>query len=154
MVSAQIPGLIRISVRSPTGNAVKVLEQRTEVLAMITGSSEGVISQTSEKWAYVGRVGTPKGGFFYGGCELVVSFIPDANATLDISDARWNIPLTLNNGSQIVLTNNATSMNSYLIGDNTVVANNETVLGKYRAPEGQYWMFGGGSIYISVMDNA
>lgn len=154
MVSAQVHGQVKIYVRSPAGNQVQALSQRTEAIAMLTGSPDGVIAQTSEKWLRVGLVGDPKGKPFYGGCELVVSFIPDANATLDISDARWVIPIQLVNGTALNLSNNTTDMNAYLIGDNTVVAGNETVLGKHRAPEGRYWYFGGGSIYVSVMDNA
>jgi hypothetical protein len=154
MVSAEVHGTVRITVRSPAGNSVKVFQQRTEATAVLTGSSEGVISNTPEKWLRVGLVGDPKGKPFYGGCELVVSFIPDANATLDISDARWVIPITLANGTLINLSNNATDMNGFLIGDNTVVAAVEGNLGIHRAPEGRYWYFGGGSLYISVMDNA
>lgn len=101
-----------------------------------------------------GKVADPNGNYFYGGCELVLAFVPDANATLDISDGRFNIPITLDSGTVQVLGNNTTSMNAYLIGDNTVVAGNETVIAIHRAPEGRKWLFGGGSIYVSIMDNA
>jgi len=154
MVSAEIHGNVKIYVRSPTGNSTKVFEARTEAVAQLTGSPDGVIAQTPEKWLVVGLVGDPNNNYFYGGCELVVAFVPDANATLDISDARWVIPITLENGTMVTLANNTTAMNGYLIGDSTVVAANETVLGIHRAPEGRNWLFGGGSIYISVMDNA
>lgn len=44
MVSAAVHGIVKIYIRSPTGNSTKVLEQRTEAISMLTGSPDGVNS--------------------------------------------------------------------------------------------------------------
>jgi hypothetical protein len=154
MVSARVNGIYRISIRSPQGNTQRVYESRAEYVGA-GGSSEGAIANSPEKWAVAPLVQAPtRDKFFYGGCELVLSIIPDAGATLDISDGRFVIPITLNNGQVISLSNDALSMNGYLVGDTAIVAGQETVIAVHRAPEGRKWLFGGDKIFISIENNA
>ena len=154
MANVIIPGLWRLYVRSPTGNSVKVLEQRSEPMGQLTGSPAGAIAQTPEKWLVTGIVGDPNGRPFYGGCELVVEFIPDGAVTAcKNADHRWIIPITLDNGTMLSLSFNVTSFNGYLITTASAIpAGLPTTLAIHRAPEGRNWYFGGGSIYMSFME--
>ena len=154
MANTLIPGMFRIYVRSPTGNSTKVFEQRSEAVGQLTGSPAGAIAQTPEKWLVCGLAGDPNGNYFYGGCELVVEFTPDAAVTAcKNADHRWIIPITLDNGAMITLAFNTTSFNAYVITTASAIAAGLPVtLAVHRAPEGRNWLFGGGSIYMSFME--
>jgi len=154
MASARVEGIYRITIRSPSGNQVKVFESRSEYVGH-GGSSDGAIANSPEKWVSVPVSRSPSpSGFFKGGDELIVSIIPDAGATLDISDARFIIPITDASGNLLNLANNTTDMNGYLVGDTAIVAAQETVVAKHRAPEGRRWVFGGGKMFMSIENNS
>jgi hypothetical protein len=154
MASAQVKGIYIIKVRSPKGSEVEVMRTRSEYIGN-GGSSDAVIANSPEKWAIAPLVRAPSAsGFFQGGDQVILSIIPDSSATLDISDAQWIIPVTLDNGQVISLANNTTDMNSYLIGDSAVVAAQESVIAKHTAPTGRRFMFGGDKIFMSVENNA
>ena len=113
MASAQVTGTYIIKVRSPKGSEVEIFRGRSEYIGN-GGSSDGSISNSPEKWAVLPltRAPTPS-GYFQGGDQVILAIIPDAGATLDISDARFIIPLTLENGSVRTLANNATDFAQY-----------------------------------------
>ena len=154
MVSAAAPGKVLFYMKSPQGNKALMLQAITAETGP-GGSSEGVIANTPEKWMLVPVTSAPtKDGYFYGGCELEITFIPDANVTLDISDARFNIPLTRSNGTLQVLGNNTTDMDGYLIGDVALVAGVETQIARHKIKEGERVMFGGGRLWFGLENNA
>jgi hypothetical protein len=152
MASAQVTGVYIIKIRSPSGNEVEVMRSRSEYIGN-GGSSDGAIANSPEKWAVAPLVRSPI-GTFQGGDQLILSIIPDAGATLDISDARFIIPITLENGTVTHLGNNTTDMNSYLVGDTAIVAGQETMIAAHTAPTGRKWYFGGDKIFVSIENNA
>ena len=154
MASARVEGTYIVKIRSPSGNEVEVFRDRSEIVGH-GGSPDGAITNSPEKHISAPLVQAPSSsGLFKGGDEVILSIIPDGAATLDISDARWTIPLTLANGQVRKLGNNSTDMDGYLIGDSAVVAGQESIIAKHIAPTGRRFYFGGDKIFISIENNA
>lgn len=156
MVSAQVPGEYTIEVVTPKGNTIEVLRSRSESVGN-GGSSEGTIANSREKWMRVGAVGAPDGKPFYAGCEIILSLVSDGAVTLDISDARFVIPvMNAASGKVKELPNQAAGTDWCLkrIGDSAIVADIKTEIIRFRIPEGSLYFFGGGAIFVSIEDNA
>lgn len=161
MVSAQVGGQLNLYIESASGT--RILKASHPIYWYGPGgSSDGVIANTPEKWNTIlasGQGGRP-------GSKIVVEFIPGANATLDISDAVWILPVVVNNQEQAVGNSaaaggigNSNFTNTYTIGDVAVVANVPTTLAIYTAKEGVYFNIGGVSAtgartFMSVENNA
>jgi len=161
MVSAQVGGQLNIYVESASGT--RVLKSSHPIYWYGPGgSSDGVIANTPEKWnaLYAQGVGGAPGS------KIVFEFIAGANATLDISDAVWILPVVVNGQEQAVGNSaaaggigNSNFTNTYTIGDVAVVANVPTVLAIYTAKESVHFNVGGmtatGSrCFLSVENNA
>lgn len=150
MASAQIPGTLTIYVEN-TACVRKIVAQGSIYKFGPGGSSVGVIANTPEKWTFVP---VQAGGWNLGGYRLVIAFKPIGAATLDISDAVWQIPIIIQGAGLTTLSNSSTDFATYLIGDSALVAGQESVLAIHTAPEGRVWKFGGDRIFMSVEDNA
>lgn len=150
MVSAQIPGTLTLYIENTAG-VRKVVAQGHIYKFGPGGSSVGVIANTPEKWSFAPM---QPGNWNLGGYKLVVAFKPIGAATLDISDAVWQIPIYIQNQGITTLNNSSTDFATYLIGDSALVAGQESILAIHTAPEGRIWKFGGDRIFMSVEDNA
>ena len=80
---------------------------------------------------------------------LLMSYIPQAAATIDISDSIWSIPLATSNGSKDLLIGD---FDEPTPADATIPAGVETVIGGYRVvdPAG---VSIAGNIFADLQDN-
>jgi len=155
MVSAQIAGNLNLYIRSPDGSRRLQASGATAMFGP-SGSSNGAIASTPEKWTYLAPCADIGGSNYM----LEVEFIPGASATLDISDAAWQIPVIVNGVAQYVGNpDNASGIGNpnffkdFLIGDVAVVAASPTLLAQLRLKAGTFQV-GGNKIFMSVEDNA
>lgn len=155
MVSAYIKGTYRIYIESPSGTR-KLVMSAPAYWYCLTGSSDGVIAQTSEKWNYL-PVNKEVG---VAGYKIVVT-IQGVAATMDASDGVWIIPVIVNGILQIIGNpanvsglGNDNFTTDLTPADITLVAANETPVAVIRAKEGIRFQVGGGKVFLSIEDNA
>ena len=155
MVSAYAKGTYRMYIQAPSG-ARRLVRGAPAYWWCLTGSSEGVVAQTSEKWNFLplsNIVGTA-------GYSIVVTYEGTA-VTFDASDGVWIIPLEVNGQAQTIGNSaNASGLgnNNFTVdlapADTVVPANIETPVAMYRAKEGVRFRLGGDRVFMSIEDNA
>lgn len=154
MVSAQIPGVLKLYRITPTNNKIFLFGGDVAALAP-SGSSEGVIASTPEKWLMLNPIlGVSKDKVLQVNDKLQVTFTPKGAATTDASDAEWAIPIVYQDGSSDVLgsPDDTTVWDSFVLGDVALIAGRE-----YPCTEKmvrQSFAIGGGKIFASIENNA
>lgn len=154
MVSAQIDGVLKFYRITPTGTKVLIYGSHTKALGP-SGSSEGVIASTPEKWLNLPAMRGVQGEkVLRVNDKLHVTFQPAAAKTCDSSDAVWVIPILYQDGSADVLAgpSDATEWDVFVLGDVALVAAREypCVEKTVRQP----FVLGGGKVFASIEDNA
>ena len=97
MVSAQIAGQLRFYRTTPTNSKVFLFGNTVSSLGP-SGSSEGIIASTPEKWTFI-PVQTAPNKVLRVNDKLTLTFEANASATTDASDSEFVIPVTLQDGS-------------------------------------------------------
>ena len=156
MVSAQVPGNLKLYIRAPSGSR-RLVASGDIYWFSPGGSSDGVIANTPEKWNFLpasADVGGP-------GYTLLVTFTVGTAATLDISDAAWVLPVIVNGNTQNIGNpahasglGNDSFVKDFEIGDSALVASVETTIAEIRAKEGVNFRVGGGRVSMSIENNA
>ena len=152
MASAREEGTYRIYVRAPSGAMTKVWDTRSEYVGH-GGAPDGAIANSPEKWPVAGVKGGPDGKPFGPGFEMLFAIVADGADTLDATDCRLVVPITLENGTGITISQSDEYMNAKNLADVALVAGVETIVCAHRAPEGRVWYFGGGPIFMSFEDD-
>ena len=145
MVSAQVPSLVRIYKKSPSGGAVQVMQGRVEQLAPAGGASEGAASAVATPEKLI-TIDSPV--IFQNDDIIQVTLDPDGAVTLDASDCVWSIPCLTSAGS---ITLGRAQFQSPALGDLVTVANEQVIAG-YKVTEGQLRL--SGKIFLDIQNNA
>jgi hypothetical protein len=101
MVSAQIAGQLRFYRTTPTNSKVFLFGNTTSSLGP-SGSSEGAVASTPEKWTFI-PVQSADHKVLRVNDKLTLTFEANASATTDASDSEFVIPISLQDGSIQVL---------------------------------------------------
>lgn len=154
MVSAQIDGVLKFYRITPTGSKILIYGSHVKALGP-SGSSEGVIASTPEKWLTLPALrGVTGDKVLRVNDKLHVTFTPAGAATTDASDAQWVIPILYQDGSADVLggPSDATVWDVFVLGDVALIAAREypCVEKTVRQP----FVLGGGKIFAGIEDNA
>lgn len=145
MVSAQVPCLVRIYKSSPSGDKIKVLQQRVEQLAPAGGASEGAPASVSTPEKLL-TVNSPV--VFQNDDVILVTINPDGAATLDASDCIWAIPTVTPSGSNSI---GRAQFDVPALAD-LVTVTNEQVIAGYKVTEGSLRI--AGKIFLDIQNNA
>lgn len=147
MASAQVPCEVEILIRKQDGNMYSVLKRDVYALAP-GGSSDGAIANTPDTWMYAPISAVTA----YRDDELIVKLKTVGAPTLDASDAKWIIPITVKGEGVIHLGNNSTDFDVLALADIALVAATETLVAVGRIKK--TCKFGGDKIFLSIEDNA
>ena len=145
MASAQEPGLVRIYKQTPSGDKVRILQQRVEALAPAGGAPDGAPASvaTPEKLLTVNSnvvLNTDD--------ILLVTFEPDAGGDgLDASDCIWNVPTVTPAGSNAL---GRAQFANPTFADITLVATEQVIAG-YKVTEGSLRV--AGKIFLDLQDD-
>jgi hypothetical protein len=152
MVSAQIDGVVKFYKITSTGNKIFLMGGHVKALGP-SGSSEGVIASTPEKWLYLNPV-TAQNKVLNVNDKLHVTFIPAAAATTDASDSEFSIPISyLDGGSDTIGSpDNTTDWDVFVLGDVALIASREYPVCEKTVRQPFY--LGGGKIFASIENNA
>ena len=140
MASAQESGTVKFVVRTPSGNEYVLLTSSVEALGP-SGSPDGVIGSTPEKWLYqpIDPSKIPKDSRIYIYVKLQTA------DGIDWSDCALHLPMTMPNGRQIVLVNSDFTGSDLAAGTTAGVWHE---LAYYDVTMPMH--FGGGKIYNSI----
>lgn len=154
MVSAQVKGLLRFYRKTPTGSLIFLYGGDLAALGP-SGSSEGSIASTPEKWGFIPMQSAPHKVLRVND-QLVVSIELKTGATTDASDGEVVIPITYQDGSVTTLSgfDNTIDWDGLQLGDIAIVANVETIVASKQVS--QPFMLGSNTAkaFVSVEDNA
>lgn len=152
MVSAQIAGKLRFYRVTPTGSKTLIYGNDVAALAP-SGSSEGAIGSTPEKWLDIKPLNSPE-KILRVNDILEVTFEAKAAKTSDASDSSWALPITLAGGTRDSLgdPSDAGEWDHTVMADLVFIAGVETPICKktVRKP----FALGGGKWFTSIEDNA
>lgn len=128
MVSAQIVGTLSFYRKTPNGSLVSLFSATTPFIGP-SGSSNGTIASTPEKWSYIPALTSPN-KVLQAGDHVVVTFKPQAAATTDASDCEFAIAITLADGTTSVLgsPDDATEWDVQQFADIALLASREIVV--------------------------
>lgn len=156
MASVQVAGTVLIKAVMPDGKA-KIVYSNSSSVAAPGGSPDGKIATTvpPSEWSYFEDPGVQLDAGF----KIQFILIPNAAATLDVSDTAWSIPALANN-TKIAINNSA---NGYLgtdalqvdkaATDSATVASQENIVAIYSVKAGNQVRLGGGNIFYGYEDN-
>jgi hypothetical protein len=155
MVSAQVKGTLKFYRRVGGNGALVPLFSNNLAALGPSGSSEGVIASTPEKWTFIPLQNTTAKNLRVND-HLVVAITLSTAATTDASDGKIILPCTAADGTSFTLGDfdNTTDWDVQVLGDVALLANVETIIAakKVLAP------FSLGSEYqkcfLSVENNA
>jgi len=154
MVSAQVTGLLRFYRKTPTGSLIFLYGGDLAALGP-SGSSEGSIASTPEKWGFI-PMQSAQHKVLRVNDQLIVSIELKTGATTDASDGEAVIPITLQDGSVMTLSgfDNTIDWDGLQLGDIAIVADVESIISKKKVA--QPFMLGSNTskAFISVEDNA
>lgn len=154
MVSAQVKGVLKFYRKTPTGSMIFLHGSDLAALGP-SGSSEGAIASTPEKWGFLPMQSAPHKVLRVND-QLLVSLTLKTAATTDASDGEVVLPITLQDGSVTSLAgfDNSTDWDVQQLGDTAFLANVETMIAakKILSP----FMLGSNTqkVFVSVEDNA
>lgn len=128
MASAQIPCTIRFYRITPTGSKVFLYGNDVRALGP-SGSSDGAIASTPEKWIFLPVQNAPEKVLQVNDKLQVTAYLP-TGATTDASDAEWVLPITLRNGSTEILgsPDDSGTWDAKVLGDIAIPTAVESVL--------------------------
>jgi hypothetical protein len=151
MGTTQLPGSIRLGVRSASGQTVWT-KQGTAYWFGPGGSSGATPANTPEKWNVLGVSGV--GG--KAGSSLVVEVTASSSQTLNTTDTFWNLPVVVNGAVQYLQspTTTAAMANDNFVVDQALaatalVAGVPTIVAVIRAKEGVNFNVGGDRVFVS-----
>jgi hypothetical protein len=152
MASAQIDGVLKFYRITPSGSKVFLFAGNVKELGP-SGSPDGVIGSTPEKWVKIPAITAPNKVMRVND-KLHVTFTPDGAATTDASDAAWSIPITRQDGSHDSLGGPSLSnvWDVFVLGDVALIAARE-----YPCVEmvvRQPFALGGGKVFATIENNA
>jgi hypothetical protein len=152
MVSAQIPGVLKFYRITPTGSKVFLYGNDISALGP-SGSSEGTIASTPEKWITIPAITAPN-KILRVNDKLHVTFTPKGAGTTDASDSEFSLPISYKDGSRDSLgsPDDSTTWDVFVLGDVALIASREypVVERTIRQP----CAFGGGKVFASIENNA
>ena len=120
-----------------------------------SGSPDGVIGSTPEKWVDIAVMRGQNGEKIIKQFEkLHMTFTPAAAATTDATDCAFDIPITYGDGSTDSLggPSIASVWDVFVLGDVALIANREYPVCELTAK--QPFALGGGKIFASIENNA
>lgn len=125
MVSAQIPGELKFYRISPTNSRTFLHGASLSALGP-SGSSDGVIASTPEKWSFIPLQNAPN-KVMREGDRLLLTFTPAGAATTDASDCEFSIPITLQDNSITTLggPDSSVDWDVKVLADKALVAGDE-----------------------------
>jgi len=151
MVSKQIPGTVKFYRITPTGSKVFITGLNVAELGP-SGSSEGLIASTPEKWVTLPAFTGPKQ--LQVNDKLHVTFTPISAETVDATDCAWAVPIRVSGGGSDSLgkPSDATIWDSFVLGDVALIAGREYPVCEkiVRFP----FALGGGKVFLSIEDNS
>jgi hypothetical protein len=154
MVSAQLKGVLNFYRKTPT-NSLKFLFGANLAALGPSGSSEGVIASTPEKWSYI-PLQAANDKILRVNDQLVVAIKLDTAGTSDASDGKAAIPITYLDGSTSMLNgfDSTSDWDAQVFGDVALLANQEIVIAAKTVR--QPFMLGSNTqkAFISVENNA
>jgi len=145
MASVQEPSLVKLYIKKPNGNLIRILQERVEFLAP-GGSADHVVSSTATPEKLI-RIPPKTSVPINRGDELVISVTLDASDGVDVSDNVYSLPFLDSTGGKFVVTDA-----DFTQSDVTPAAATETILGRYEFTQGPF-VFGGGPIFLSIEDD-
>lgn len=154
MVSAQVKGVVKFYRRTPTGSMIFLHGADLAALGP-SGSSEGSIASTPEKWGFL-PMQSAQHKVLRVNDQLVATITLKTAATTDASDGEVVLPITYQDGSVSTLAgfDNTTDWDVQQLGDVALLANVETIIAAKKIL--QPFMLGSNTakVFVSVEDNA
>jgi hypothetical protein len=128
MASVQVQGKLRFYRQTATGSKVFLFGNSIAALGP-SGSTDGTIQSTPEKWSFVPLQNAPQ-KVLQAGDRLVVTLETSEAKTLDASDCEFVIPITYRDGSATTLGSPDSSVVWHVTqaGDNAYVSGVEATL--------------------------
>lgn len=151
MASLQEPGTLRFYRITPTKQ--KILIYSGDVAALgPSGSADGVIASTPEKWLTVPPQNAPNKVLRVND-QLQTTFEARAADSIDVSDCEFAIPIMYQDGTTDVIPSpdDSTFWDVKAAADKALVAGDETVL--CTATVRQNFVLGGGKWFSSIEDD-
>lgn len=154
MVSAQVNGVLKFYRKTSTGSMIFLFGGDLAALGP-SGSSEGSIASTPEKWGFIPMQGAPH-KILRVNDQLVVTLELKTGATTDASDGQAVIPITFQDGSITTLSgfDNTTDWDAMQLGDIAIVANIESVIAAKKIAQPLMLGSNNQKAFVSVEDNA
>lgn len=152
MASAQIDGVVKFYRITPTGSKVFLGGGHVKSLGP-SGSSDGAIGSTPEKWVHMPAVTAPN-KVLRTNDKLHVTFTPTGAATTDASDATWALPVTYQDGSMDILAgpSDSATWDVFVLGDVALIAGREYPVCEKTVR--QPFALGGGKVFVTIENNA
>ena len=128
MVSAQVKGTLKFYRKTASGTMIPLFSNNLAALAP-SGSSEGTIASTPEKWTFIPLQNSPSKALRVND-HLLVTLTLSTAATTDASDGKVILPCTYQDGTGFTLGDfdNATDWDVQQLGDSAYLADVETVI--------------------------
>jgi len=154
MVSAQVKGLLRFYRKTPTGSLIFLYGNDLAALGP-SGSSDGSIASTPEKWGFIPEQSAPHKVLRVND-QLVVSLELKTGATTDASDGEGIIPITFSDRSVTTLSgfDNTVDWDALQLGDVAIVADVETIIAAKMIQQPMVLGSNIAKAFVSVEDNA
>ena len=154
MVSAQVKGIVKFYRKTPTGSLIFLYGNDLAALGP-SGSSEGSIASTPEKWGFIPEQ-RAQNKILRVNDQLITTLTLKTAATTDASDGEVVLPITFQDGSVTTLAgfDNSTDWDVQQLGDAAYLANVEAVIAAKKVL--QPFIFGSNTAkaFVSVEDNS
>jgi len=151
MASVQEDGVLKFYRVTPTGSKVFLYGNDIKALGP-SGSADGVIQATPEKWITLNAITAPNKVLRVND-KLHVTFTPKGADTTDASDSEFSIPITYKDGGQDTLgsPDDSTVWDVFQLGDVALIAGREYPVCEKTVR--QPFALGGGKIFASIEDD-
>lgn len=125
MASLQEPGTLKFYRVSPSNTKVFLYGNTMAALGP-SGSADGLIGSTPEKWLNIPAITAPNKVLRVDD-RLHVTFTPNGADTTDATDCEFSIPITYQDGSQDTLgsPDDSVTWDVFQLGDVALIANRE-----------------------------
>jgi len=154
MASAQVKGVLKFYRKTSTGSMIFLYGNDLAALGP-SGSSDGSIASTPEKWVFIPEQAAPH-KILNVNDLLVVTLELKTGATTDASDGEAVIPLTFTDRSMTTVSgfDNTTDWDALQLGDVAIVADLETVIAAKKIAQRCVLGSNTAKAFVSVEDNA